>query len=163
MFIIRSWPPSTWLAPPSSRTESTCISMSADQAPIRQRRRRLISFRRRTPRAATLFRNPRFCACPALTCNFSPQSERILGAGLEDRLWRHQGWRFEFLHRPERSGRPAPALRPEPQRYLPLRTFRPCHSGEHTRLSAPAAGSISGVADLPGGDLMVTLGLWRSD
>ena len=26
----------------------------------------------------------------------------------------------------------------------------------------PAAGSISGVADLPGGDLMVTLGLWRS-
>lgn len=25
------------------------------------------------------------------------------------------------------------------------------------------AGSISGVADLPGGDLMVTLGLWRSD
>ena len=32
-----------------------------------------------------------------------------------------------------------------------------------TPLSAPAAGSISGVADLPGGDLMITLGLWRSD
>jgi hypothetical protein len=32
-----------------------------------------------------------------------------------------------------------------------------------TPLSAPLAGSISGVGDLPGGDLMVTLGLWRSD
>ena len=32
-----------------------------------------------------------------------------------------------------------------------------------TPLSAPAAGSISGVGDLPGGDFMVTLGLWRSD
>ena len=31
-----------------------------------------------------------------------------------------------------------------------------------TALSAPNAGSISGVADLPGGDLMVTLGLWRT-
>ncbi len=32
-----------------------------------------------------------------------------------------------------------------------------------TPLSNPLAGSISGVGDLPGGDLMVTLGLWRSD
>lgn len=32
-----------------------------------------------------------------------------------------------------------------------------------TPLSAPDAGSISGVGDHPGGDLMVTLGLWRSD
>jgi hypothetical protein len=32
-----------------------------------------------------------------------------------------------------------------------------------TPLSTPLAGSISGVGDLPGGDLMVTLGLWRSD
>lgn len=32
-----------------------------------------------------------------------------------------------------------------------------------TPLSAPLAGSVSGVGDLPGGDLMVTLGLWRSD
>ncbi len=32
-----------------------------------------------------------------------------------------------------------------------------------TPLSAPYAASISGVGDLPGGDLMVTLGLWRSD
>ncbi|MGA2880343.1 MAG: MBG domain-containing protein [Bryobacteraceae bacterium] len=32
-----------------------------------------------------------------------------------------------------------------------------------TPLSAPYAGSISGVGDLPGGDFMVTLGLWRSD
>jgi Bacterial Ig-like domain (group 3)/MBG domain (YGX type)/Bacterial Ig-like domain (group 2) len=32
-----------------------------------------------------------------------------------------------------------------------------------TPLSAPLAGSISGVGDLPGGDLLVTLGLWRSD
>ena len=32
-----------------------------------------------------------------------------------------------------------------------------------TPLSTPEAGSISGVADLPGGDFMVTFGLWRSD
>jgi len=32
-----------------------------------------------------------------------------------------------------------------------------------TPLSTPYAGSISGVADLPGGDFMVTFGLWRSD
>jgi Legume lectin domain/MBG domain/YDG domain len=32
-----------------------------------------------------------------------------------------------------------------------------------TPLSNPLAGSISGVGDLPGGDLIVTLGLWRSD
>ncbi len=32
-----------------------------------------------------------------------------------------------------------------------------------TALSAPLAGSISGVGDLPGGDFMITLGLWRSD
>ncbi len=32
-----------------------------------------------------------------------------------------------------------------------------------TPLSGSAPGSISGVGDLPGGDFMVTLGLWRSD
>ena len=32
-----------------------------------------------------------------------------------------------------------------------------------TPLSTPNAGSISGVADHPGGDILVTLGLWRSD
>lgn len=32
-----------------------------------------------------------------------------------------------------------------------------------TPLSTPEAGSISGVADHPGGDILVTLGLWRSD
>ncbi len=32
-----------------------------------------------------------------------------------------------------------------------------------TPLSYPEAGSISGVGDLPGGDFLVTLGLWRSD
>jgi Bacterial Ig-like domain (group 2) len=35
--------------------------------------------------------------------------------------------------------------------------------GATTPLSTPEAGSISGVGDLPGGDFMVTLGLWRSD
>ena len=32
-----------------------------------------------------------------------------------------------------------------------------------TPFSAPEAGSISGIADHPGGDILITLGLWRSD
>jgi YDG domain-containing protein len=32
-----------------------------------------------------------------------------------------------------------------------------------TPFSTPEAGSISGIADHPGGDILVTLGLWRSD
>jgi hypothetical protein len=35
--------------------------------------------------------------------------------------------------------------------------------GATTPFSTPEAGSISGIADHPGGDILVTLGLWRSD
>ncbi len=100
--------------------------------------------------------------CLTSACNFFPQSEQ----------YSVLGWKTGFgAIKDGDPGFPSP---PGPVGGLPQLFALNRKDSFHyalfghaiaatTPLSAPEAGSTSGVGDLPGGDFMVTLGLWRSD
>jgi hypothetical protein len=100
---------------------------------------------------------PNPSATPPVTCNFSPQSQQ----------YSLLSWKTGFgAIKDGDSSFPLGAL---PQLFALNRKDSFHYAlfshgiAATTPLSAPEAGSISGVGDLPGGDFMVTLGLWRSD
>jgi hypothetical protein len=105
---------------------------------------------------------PNPSANPPLTCNFSSQSQEYSVLSWKTGFSAIKNGDSSFPSPPgPLSGLPQlfPTNRKDSFHYALF-----AHAiAATTPLSAPEAGSISGVADLPGGDLMVTLGLWRSD
>ncbi len=100
------------------------------------------------PNSITMAQNPQ----PA--CAFPSQSN----------LYSVLGWKFGFDA--IRDGDPVlglPQLFPENEKDTVHYALFGHAIAATTPLSTPEAGSISGVADHPGGDILVTLGLWRSD
>ncbi len=102
------------------------------------------------------------CIAGSTTCNFWPQSEQYSVLGWKAGFGSIKDGDTAF---PSPPG-PVGGLQP----LFPLNRKDSVHYAlfahaiaASTPLSAPEAGSISGVGDLPGGDFMVTLGLWRSD
>lgn len=101
--------------------------------------------------------NPLLCpnaTTQAANCAFPSQSD----------LYSVLGWKFGFDA--VRDGDPVlglPQLFPQNRKDSVHYALFGHAIAATTPLSTPLAGSISGVADHPGGDILVTLGLWRSD